>query len=225
MNNTIRRLTVAVAVIATVGATASVASAQVWGTATNMELVGSRSIADGGLVAGSPGYTGATVSWTIAAEGNLLRYTYTFSGLDPRNNVSHAIFALSEGCTLTNGCVTSVTGGTPELGTFRESQSNPGMPNSIFGVKINTTGESTTYSFLSNRVAVWGDIYLKGASDLHTYNTGLLTENRLSNNTDFFIARPDTEVFNVVPEPSTYAMMGMGMLGLVGVARRRRAQG
>ena len=100
------------------------------------------------------------------------------------------------------------------------------MPNAISGVKINTSGDASgnlVYSFLSDRAPVWGDIYLKGASTFFAYNVGLETENRLSNDIGLFIARPDTQPMSTVPEPSTYALMATGLVGVVAAARRRRA--
>jgi len=210
------------ALAAVLAAAPALAGAQVWGTAADMS--GSRSISGGGLVAGDPGYTSLNISWSIVQEGNLLRYTYTFSGLSPVNQISHAILSLSPGCAA--GCITGVTGGTAEFGTFDgSSPANPNMPNSISGVKINTTGDASgnlVYSFLTDRAPVWGDIYVKGSNNLYSYNVGLESANRLSNDVNFFIARPDTQPMSTVPEPSTYALMGSGLLGIAAAARRRR---
>jgi hypothetical protein len=208
-----------------VAAAPAVAGGQVFGTANGIQMSGSRSIAAGDLVGGVPGYTSLNVAWSIMQEGNFLRYTYTFSNLQPGNQISHAIISLTPGCTVNSGCVFSLTGGQAEFGTFTTSPSNPGFPEgySISGVKFNTTGDPETlvFSFLSERQPMWGDLYVKGASNLYAYNVGLT--NHASTDIGDFIAVPDTQPVSTVPEPATVALMGTGLLGVAAAARRKRS--
>ncbi len=94
-------------------------------------------------------------------------------------------------------------------------------------MKFNTPGSvsggsGVTFSFLSDRTPVFGDFYAKGGNDSYAQNDGLLAANRQSNDVRYFVARPDTN--SVVPEPSTYALLGTGLAGLLGVAARRRGR-
>lgn len=176
---------------------------------------------------------GASLSWNIEAEGELLRYTYTFAGLTTPG-ISHFILSLSDGCVpesepvltaavVVNPCISGVGG--LELDTdWTLAPGNPGFPEgySIYGAKIDTDASGSNglvFTFLSSRIPIYGNFYAKGGRDSYAYNTGLTDPEGA------FIARPDTENFNVIPEPSTYALMGTGMLGLLGVAARRRRQG
>jgi hypothetical protein len=152
--------------------------------------------------------------------------------------VSHFILGLSDSCRQSVRCVLSPTVSTAtrseaitdfELTTFGTSNSNPGIAGSFYGVKFNTPGSldalaPVSFSFLSERMPVYGDFYIKGGSNSYAQNDGLFTANRTSNNISLFIARPDGMVVSTVPEPATVALMGAGLVGLVGVARRRQRQ-
>jgi hypothetical protein len=226
MTTTLR--TLAAAIVLSVPA---LAGAQVLGT--DAPYSGSRSGA-ASIDAGGNYTSNFGVTWNIAQEGDLLRYTYTFSGYGPPG-ISHAIVGLSDNCRESLMCVVAgsvrVNGSSTtdyELGDFSGSQpSNPGLASTFYGVKINTPGSvdgvaGITFSFLSDRTPVYGDFYVKGGSSSYAQNDGLLAGNRTSNDVALFIARPDTQGFNVIPEPSTYALMGTGLAGLLVASRRRR---
>ncbi len=194
---------------------------------------GSRSIGSGLAGTGAWG-TSFSISWEITEDtpGTLL-YTYTFTW--PPGAPSHVIFELSEGCASAEAmCVWGFeyNQGAPgqiEWGTWSQSGSNPNMPGTIYGVKVNlpdVSGGSAVLQFYSNRAPVWGNFYAKngragGDGDWNAvWNVGLA--NLDSTDITDFIARPDT-VLTPPPEirePGTMALLGAGLVAL-GLIRRR----
>jgi hypothetical protein len=156
-------------------------------------------------------------------------------------SISHTIVQLTPDCTTAcasgaayNGQgASSVSGGT-QINTYASGSSgntwNDALGTwSFYGGKFDqsVSGTVTTLSFLSTQIPVWGNIYLKGGNESFAYNTGLTG----ATGAGAFVARPDGVTFggggggNVVPEPSTYVLLASGMLGLAGVARRKKLQG
>lgn len=235
---TTRAALLTVASLFALAASAPAAQAQLWGT--DAAYSGTTNLM------GSLGYNDMSVSWnvTTTTTPGLLQYTYTFSGYTAPA-ISHLILGLTDGtapgttrCTLSNGCLTNLqyaTGttsaffaasATPTLADFGPAAGNPGFPAaaSFYGAKFEPLPDvngTLRIRFLSNRLPVWGDVYAKGGSTQYAYNAGLA--NRASTDVGDFVARPDGVPQAVVPEPATYAMLGVGLLGIVGLRRRRSA--
>lgn len=189
------------------------------------ELDGTRKLSLGQIVAGG-NYDDQdlTITWDIDPIVGGYHYKYTITNF-PAPNLSHILLDLSTNCTSSaNGCVTNpttnATFGDIVYGDFGdEGMSNPGFPagTSIQGIKFNFSADADApfvLDFDSNRAPVYGDIYSKGGMDSFFYNNGLILANHNSESIFDFVARPDTTVDPVVPEPSTWLLMGMGLVGL-----------
>lgn len=174
---------------------------------------------------------GFTIAWEVSQNmDGTWHYEYTMldaAGGNLNPAVSHAIFQLSEN--ITPGDLFNFGGNNQQItyGTFGPAPSNPGIPGSIFGIKIDTDGMSpTVLSFDSNRQPMWGDFYTKGGSSSFAYNVsfGVAVANLndyanppvdASGAPLFKILVPDT----IIPTPGSIALVGFAGLAM---ARRRR---
>lgn len=116
------------------------------------------------------------------------------------------------------------------------SNSNPGLPNPIYGIKWDMPDEDSWgdeidvrqlwFSFDSLRLPILGDFYAKDGKDprtkenVYAYNTHLASGGPCTESNCIWV--PDSESVTVIPEPSTYAIMG-SLLLVVMIAARRRA--
>jgi hypothetical protein len=200
--------------------------------------------ADGSLTGTEEWAENALFSWSASdqEEGcNGWYYTYTLkvAGKD----ISHVTTEVSSNFTLDNligniddpGSI--LTGGSLDLyGPGINGSSDPGIPDDIYGIKVDTQGDTKeiTWSLCSDRVPVWGDMYAKdgktGGDSVYLFNAGFTDpdtdpdpEINPAGNGSFedHILVPDSipdDPGPNVPEPST------GMLGAIGlmlILRRR----
>jgi hypothetical protein len=187
-----------------------------------------RTVSGGGLVGGggwgSP--DNLKIEWDITAITGGYHYKYTFSGGFDTPGISHVILDLSDDCSATTGCVgnSSVTTLVYD-DDFGPGPSNPGFPAgaTIGGIKFDDLDDeiaSFTIEFDSNRIPVWGDIYVKGGTDSFAHNTGLGSAvHDTTGEKNLFVARPDT---TTVPMPSALILLLVG--GVVGGIRGLRSR-
>jgi hypothetical protein len=193
----------------------------------------------------------------VAVDDAWLSYTYTISGLEVNGvltslskALSHLIIQVTSPDELSEGAAPfsfrnashNITGGGPATYSSSIGNSNPGLDTPLYGIKVDTTGDPTqfTFSFETRKVPVWGSFYAKdgvvnpGQNEIYAMNRGLYEGNLRPSmdETDFsyWIATPDGQDYDgsggepIVPEPSTLvlAIGCIAPLAAIRVIRRRR---
>lgn len=192
------------------------------------------SSADGGLST-TGGYTnsngGFKIAWNITPVTGGYEYCYTLSsktGGNVSKAISHFIIELSSNvglCDLSQFSHSYVDD--KEVKTHDpHSSANPFMPESIYGLKIDTRNDprKMTFSFVVDRVPVWGNFFAKGGKKSGVFSTafnaGFSTN---AGDQGYFIARPDSvpSLVTTIPLPAA-AWAGLALFGVAGVMKANR---
>jgi hypothetical protein len=206
---------------------AAEATLSLWGQSATGELVGSRTSSAG--IQATDGWANGNfaLSWNISYNQSTGLWTYVYSANAVRKDISHFILEVSNDSRPVNtytGTDTQISG--PQTWTASSNgNSNPNMPNPIYGVKFNFGGSAATYTIVTDRAPVYGVFYAKDGKDgglpVTAWSNALNYADYMTNTslaaTDF-IVRPDS--VTTVPLPAAALLFGPGLAGLIGIRRR-----
>jgi hypothetical protein len=179
---------------------------------------------------------GISISWEITFDGSLYTYEWTLDGWSgPANGLSHTDFAVSDGRpdTVLFTEANVYPGSDPILGPEELNSGTHGAPSDMYGIRFDFGGDDppVTYTLVTDRAPIWGSFAAKAGADSGAYNVGWGIWGDYLADTSIpafvfdeleWIPVPDSQG-RVVPEPSTIALAGLGILGLgLGALRKLR---
>jgi hypothetical protein len=121
-------------------------------------------------------------------------------------------------------CITGPTGNQSDLS--QTVSTNPGDSYVLTFQYLANPGSSELVALFGSTVAQ--DLVDLQTTDYDTYTSNILVATGastqltfLGEQDDLFLSITDVTLTDVTPEPDTFALVGTGMLGLIGVARRK----
>lgn len=169
--------------------------------------------------------SGTWLSWNITQVNDVWRYEYLWH-TDGRD-LSHIILQVSEGAGANDfwnwQFQYSGIEDSPEIGWFGQGPSNPGIPGSVYGFKLDLEDDTPIFgfSFETWRSPVWGDFYAKDGkyegSDVYAYNLGFLDADV---NDGRHIAVPNGRLIRIADGGLTVGLLGLALLSISFIRRR-----
>jgi hypothetical protein len=171
------------------------------------------------IASGTWGTSNTALHWVITDNDDGW-YTYQYSWYSLGKDLSHIIIELTPiTWVLGDNIVLSEFNyeiGDDGIGQFSPGPGNPEMPAlGIYGIKADLLEDTWNFvfSFNTQQAPVWGNFYAKSGDGTYAYNTGFADLED-----GVFIPRPDGMS---VPEPSTMLLLGVGLIGLAGIGRKK----
>lgn len=226
---------------------AILATMMLWPLTANAALIASGQLSSaGGSISLNNGgaWSPATLDWSVDLTAGVFTYIYTFTVPDDSKEISHLSIQVSDdfgdivgSCSLVGSSGTGIGDCT---GSAAEDPTSPndedGSP--LFSIKLdNTAGPmggpevfAVTYTLTTDVAPVWGDFFAKDGGTLTAFNSGYtfadatcaVNPGNVGGCGFGFLAVPDSNAGDDIPEPSTLLLFGTGLIGLGILSRRRR---